>query len=138
MSILKACSKCLLLAFLLIAYATAFSQKSSEKFIGTWYCIMIDCPNQLTRFETLADNSLKVYRTFVFEKPNFYHISVGDDFSRGTWKVAGDSLILTNTSNGGTQKFTYNDVSGQPFLVLITKERCKWYLVTKTGKNKLL
>lgn len=80
MSILKACSKCLLLAFLLIAYATAFSQKSSEKFIGTWYCIMIDCPNQLTRFETLADNSLKVYRTFVFEKPNFYHISVGDDF----------------------------------------------------------
>ncbi|WP_142686668.1 hypothetical protein [Chitinophaga polysaccharea] len=138
MSILKACSNWLVLTFLLTTSTTAFSQKGYEKFIGTWFCIMTDCPNQPTRFEILADNSLKIYQTLVFEKPNFYHMFVGNDFSRGTWKVTGDSLILANTTSGVIQKFTYNDISGQPFLVLITKEKCKWYLVSKTGKNKLL
>ncbi|MBC9909335.1 hypothetical protein [Chitinophaga varians] len=132
--------KLLLLLLLFLPIHAGFAQggPTSGKLIGAWYCIRIDCPDQLIQFEKRADNSLTVYRTLTLEEPNSYRLGVGGTSSAGYWELEGNSLILTEGTNGNQTRFTCEFIAGQPFLVLTTKDKCKWYLVTRGGKRKLL
>lgn len=110
---------------------------SLNKLIGTWYCVMIDCPDHKTLFELTAVGDLRVFQTLSFEIPNIYRQRSAGVSSWGTWELDGNIIVLKEGTNGTQQKFIFEKLEGQPFLVLTTKDKCKRYLVTMSGKNKL-